>query len=150
MTRPYACEGCGASGVKLWRDYGTPFHWDLWCVDCACAKSDPEKPIDPATVAEDGTRVSHVRFVLANEFGGPVMVEFDGPVPKERYLGTYNAMTVERREETSDQLGWYVPAIQSHDDPDVYWGYSSWTEERKGDWDAWAALPLRAKATVSA
>lgn len=99
----YACKGCGVKYVKLWRDYGTPSHWDLWCVDCACDKSDD---ISASSVRADGTR------------------------PAERGYDT-------------TELGWYVPAIQCQADPEVFWGYSSWTEERRGDWDYWTALPLR-------
>lgn len=146
MTRPYACKGCGATGVKLWRDYGTPFHWDLWCVDCACAKTGGEyssETIDPALIQEDGARVTYTHYFDKTTRLGLLSVK--GAVDEDSYVPS-----IEKRVETSDSIGWRVPAIQSQDDPDVYWGYSSWTEERKGDWDAWAALPLRAKATVDA
>lgn len=151
--RKYECHKCHVNGVKLWRDYGMPFHWDLWCVDCACAATGNAKSsakIDPASVRDDGSRVSSVRFVLANEFGGPIMVRFDCDVPEASYLGKHGDMQVDRREEVSDSLGWRVPAVPSDgpkDAPDAYWGYTS-TESEDYAW--WVAQPLRAKAPVDA
>jgi hypothetical protein len=50
----YRCAGCGAAGVKLWRQYNTFLdHIDLYCVDCAVRDQGVE-----TTVGEDGRRES--------------------------------------------------------------------------------------------
>jgi hypothetical protein len=40
---------------------------------------------------------------------------------------------------TTDQIGWYVPAVRADDDS--WWGYTSIPQDA---YDAWAALPTRA------
>lgn len=40
-ARPYVCSKCGASGVKLWREYNTLADLtDLYCRSCAEADQD--------------------------------------------------------------------------------------------------------------
>jgi hypothetical protein len=139
-ARRYECHKCNANVVKLWRDYGTPFHWDLWCVDCACT-ADPDKQIDPATIRDDGTRVS--RTYLIDSTTGSAFVEFDGEVHPKHVWGT-----VEVRHETTDTLGWYVPAVPSEgpkETPAAYWGYTSYDPR---DYEWWAQQPLRALVTA--
>jgi hypothetical protein len=143
VNREYRCNKCGTGGVKLWRDYGTPFHWDLWCVDCACA-ADPERGIDPATVREDGTRISetHVLPKRGNRSGLITGVAtFKGEVVP-RWLNE----DFELKHDVTDQLGWYVPAIPvdaatDHEAPEAYWGYTS-VDMDDGRW--WRDQPLRA------
>lgn len=138
-NRAYECHKCFVKGVKLWRDYGTPFHWDLWCVDCACAQSDGK--IDPATVRDDGTRIRETHIA---DMGGRVLATIEGPTTIS-YVSESRAQV---REVTTDQLGWYVPAIPSDgpkEAPDGYWGYSSVTDH-SDDYEWWLALPLRQAA----
>ena len=49
----YACQGCGAKGVKLWRRYQTCLDGqDLYCAACALASQKEAGPVDG-----DGYRV---------------------------------------------------------------------------------------------
>lgn len=52
----YRCTGCGASGVKLWREYQTlPSATALLCAPCACKAQGK-----PDTVGPDGRRCDEV------------------------------------------------------------------------------------------
>ena len=46
-TRPYVCNACGASGVKLWRDSNRLACWcDLFCGACAAKHAGDAEPDD--------------------------------------------------------------------------------------------------------
>jgi hypothetical protein len=50
----YCCSNCGASGVKLWRQYQTFLdHIKLFCAACACESQGKENLVD-----SDGMRPS--------------------------------------------------------------------------------------------
>jgi len=54
-TRPYVCNTCQASGVKLWRDYNTMACFnDLSCGDCAAKKDGCEPPDEDGKVLDRG------------------------------------------------------------------------------------------------
>lgn len=72
----YACQQCGMTGVKLWREahaYSGPLV--LLCVDC-CGK---HEGIDPATVDEVGDRVRDDGW-LTDQIGWwvPAVPDWDG------------------------------------------------------------------------
>lgn len=52
MTAVYQCDGCGVTGVKLWREYQT-FSPQLLCVDCAAGNQHK----DISTMNLDGMRI---------------------------------------------------------------------------------------------
>jgi len=146
----YKCGTCGAKGVKLWRSYSMFLRdGDFRCVDCACIESDDKH--DASSVREDGSRISYT-MIIGNEtqFGRTVVARFSGDVKPESIAKGY-----ELKQEESDQLGWYVPAIAidgraNPERPEGYWGYASYNDDRKDDWDYWIELPLRVKAEVPA
>jgi hypothetical protein len=46
MTIEYKCDDCGATGVKLWREYQTFLdHQTLRCIDCA--QKDQKEEVEP-------------------------------------------------------------------------------------------------------
>lgn len=53
----YKCHGCGAEGVKLWRDYNTMVcYQEFYCVECVCKhnKCSVCCVTDPAKVDANG------------------------------------------------------------------------------------------------
>lgn len=144
-ARRYVCHKCGVGGVKLWRDYGMPFHWDLWCVDCACARTGgtySSEAVDPATIRPDGTRVTETHFFDTGTRA--MLIAFKGAVPPCETTAKH----VERRDAITDTIGWRSPAIpveaaDKNTHPDAYWGYSSWSEENDKDFVWWQEQPLR-------
>ena len=75
----YKCEGCDKSNVKLWRS-STPFleHVTLLCVDCAIARSGPDKHENYSTMTEAGKHWGIGGFTDQLLFGVPAMPTKEG------------------------------------------------------------------------
>ena len=75
----YKCEGCDKSNVKLWRS-STPFleHVTLLCVDCAIARSGPDKHENYSTMTEAGKHWGIGGFTDQLLFGVPATPTKEG------------------------------------------------------------------------
>ena len=130
----YKCSKCGATGVKLWRDYQTFLdHQSLLCLECAC-----EEQGEIRTPTEDGSslyteKVHHWYRTATMESGWWIGYDPANGVPPDA------VETMSQRERT-DQIGCRVPAVPT-EEGDTFWGYIS--VPREGcDW--WSSLPYSA------
>lgn len=114
----YVCGECGATGVKLWREYQTSLcQTTLLCLTCAC-----EEQGEARTPTEDGCSlytgtISHfyrTKEMLPNQGIGYDPKE--GPPPEA--IETYVI------QERSDQIDWRVPAVPTEESKN-FWGYTS-------------------------
>jgi len=132
LTGHYECGICGASGVKLWREYNTFLeHQSLYCL--ACANADQKKNADPT---EDGKSLYH----------GEPEVWYRTAEMKEgwwRGVGAEgvpaDAIETKAERRRYDQIGWLVPAVPTPDG-ESFWGYTSVPQDAC-QW--WHALPYK-------
>jgi len=130
----YVCGECGASGVKLWRDYQTFLeHQSLRCLKCACSEQEKVR-----TPTEDGRSLyAEEEYMYRTAGMEPCHWKYynpeDGIPPDAVETRTYRSRT--------DQIGWRVPAVPTEEN-DTFWGYS--TVPQPGcDW--WSNLPTMPK-----
>ncbi|OHA80755.1 MAG: hypothetical protein A2675_01240 [Candidatus Yonathbacteria bacterium RIFCSPHIGHO2_01_FULL_51_10] len=114
----YVCGECGASGVKLWREYQTFLdHQSLRCLICACREQDKVR-----TPTEDGCslytdKVHHwYRTATTRPGWWNGYDPKDGPPP--------DAIETRTERDKTDQIGWRVPAVPT-EEGNTYWGYTS-------------------------
>ncbi len=116
----YRCGGCGASGVKLWREYQTFLeNQSLRCAACACVEQTRDgKKYSVEQTASGGVRVT----TSYDEMLQPALFKvFSG------------------RDAGGDQIGWRIPAVPT-EDGSTFWGYSSVPD---GGVAWWKRLPLQ-------
>lgn len=129
----YKCSKCGATGVKLWRDYQTFLdHQSLLCLNCAC-----EEQKKTRTPTEDGAslytdKIHHWYRTATSEPGWWSGYDPAKGVPSD-------AVETKSERERTDQIGWRVPAVPT-EDGDTFWGYTS-VPQAGCDW--WASLPYQ-------
>lgn len=114
----YTCGKCGASGVKLWRDYQTFLNnQTLLCLNCACEEQGKVR-----TLTEDGaslyTDKVHHWYRTANSEPGWWHGFDPAKGPPE------NAIETKSDRERTDQIGWRIPAVPTEEN-DTFWGYTS-------------------------
>jgi hypothetical protein len=118
VPKDYVCGECGASGVKLWRDYNTFLeHQSLRCLPCACHEQGKVR-----TPTEDGRslytdKVHHWYRTATTKPGW-----WSGYDPKDGPPA--DAIETRTEREKTDQIGWRVPAVPT-EEGDTYWGYTS-------------------------
>jgi hypothetical protein len=127
----YVCGKCGATGVKLWRDYQTFLeHQSLRCLSCACSE---ESKVRVPT--EDGRSLyAEERHMYRTATMEPYCWKEYNPaegLPK-------NAVETKIWRDRTDQIGWRVPAVPTEEN-DTYWGYTS-VPQPGCDW--WYNLPF--------
>lgn len=124
----YTCSKCGATGIKLWRDYQTMVcYLSLYCLDCACKKEGKVR-----TPTEDGKSL----------YTGKIYCWYrtaDSPDGLWHGYDPTNGVPVGAIEtmldwERTDQIGWLVPAVPTKEN-DTFWGYSSVPENGCNWWD---------------
>lgn len=130
VPEDYVCGECGASGIKLWREYQTFLdNQSLRCLTCACREQDKVR-----TPTEDGCslytdKIHH--WYRTAEMEPDWWTGYD---PKEGPPS--NTIETKTQRERTDQIGWRVPAVPTEDG--TYWGYTS-VPTPGVDW--WRKLP---------
>lgn len=133
----YVCGECGASGVKLWREYNTCVSdQSLLCLICACREQKKVR-----TPTEDGRSLYEEDDLLYRtadmEPGSWKYYNLKGGPPGD-------AVEITTHRSKTDQIGWRVPAIPTEEN-DTYWGYTS-VPQPGCDW--WASLPTQPKESI--
>ncbi len=114
----YKCSKCGATGVKLWRDYQTSLeNQTLVCLNCACKEQGKIR-----TPTEDGAslytdEVHHWYRTATMKTGF-----WKGYDPAKGAPST--AVETKSEKERTDQIGWRIPAVPT-EDGHSFWGYTS-------------------------
>lgn len=91
----YKCSECGASGVKLWREYNMFLdNQSLNCADCALERAQKN--------------ASGCKYIGPVNAVGKLRVEY----------------TTHGHSHETDQIGWLVPAVPT-EDGETFWGYTS-------------------------
>jgi hypothetical protein len=130
----YICGECGATGVKLWRNYQTFLEYQtLRCLPCACREQDKIR-----TPTEDGRSLyAEEEYCYRTADMEPGCWKFydpkDGPPTDAIETTTHRTKT--------DQIGWRTPAVPT-EEGGAYWGYTS-VPQPGCDW--WASLPTITK-----
>ena len=117
VPKGYTCTGCGAVGVKLWRQYQTlACCVELLCAPCALADQDKHgEGDDEAWTRRAGGHWTRARSTgrcrrRASRYPSKRLVDADGR-RQSRYGKT-------------DQIGWLIPAVPV-EEGGTYWGYTS-------------------------
>jgi hypothetical protein len=128
----YKCSKCGATGVKLWRDYQTFLnHQSLLCLSCACQEQEEIR-----TPTEDGHSLYTDKIYYWCRSADMAPDHWSGYDPAKGIPS--GAVEIKSAREKTDQIGWRVPAVPT-EDGDTFWGYTS-VPQTGCDW--WASLPF--------
>lgn len=129
----YVCGGCGATSVKLWREYQTSLdEITLLCLTCAYKEQNEVRtPTEDGYSLYKGTILHFYRTVEMLPNQGIGYDPREGP-PLEA-IETYTF------QERSDQIGWRVPAVPTESEVMNFWGYTS-VPSAGVDW--WRNLPF--------
>jgi hypothetical protein len=131
----YECAECGASGVKLWRQWNTfACYIRLLCLPCACA--DQKKPLLDPTEDGKGLYTGEVKHWYRTADMKPDWWHGYDP-EKETPEGP--GLELSSTRERSSLIGSLAPAVPT-EDGETYWGYSS-VPDAGCSW--WYALPAR-------
>jgi len=130
----YKCAECGATGVKLWREYQTVLnHQTLLCLHCACKEQDKTR-----TPTEDGKSLYTDEVRHWYRTADMRLDHWYGYDPEK---GPPSNATYTRSERVrSDQIGWRVLAVPT-EEGDTFWGYTSIPKAGCAWWYNLPALP---------
>ena len=130
----YCCGECGATGVKLWREYQTFLsHQRLLCLACGCKDENKERtPTADGRSLHTGV-VQHWYRTASDQPGWGRGYDPKNGVPAD-------AVKTWSEGERCDQIGNLVPAIPT-EDGETFWGYSSVPQDGC-EW--WYRLPYAA------
>lgn len=124
----YKCHECGVGGVKLWRDYQTFLeHQSLLCLKCAC---DEQGKVRTPTENGDSFYTGKIHYWYRTKTMLPD--HWNGYDPKKG--PPKDAVETKEERETTDQIGWRVPAVPTKEN-DTYWGYTSVPDDGCKWWD---------------
>jgi hypothetical protein len=119
----YCCTECGATGVKLWREYNTFLdHQQLYCFACAC-KDQKKEGLVPT---ENGK--SLYTGEVFHFYHAPGMRDDEGHSYDPEKGRPEDADRVWEHRDRHCSIGWLVPAVPTVEG-DTFWGYTSIPQE---------------------